>query len=757
MDQHFLPSFINEFNSEQVSVTLNLVRYPNLVNGMKSNDPSISSESTDNSFFPSDPNLTGYHASPSTFSTDEDSPLDESDFSGTVLRYINQMLMEEDMEAKPCMFHDSLALQAAEKSFYEVMGEKYPSSSTQHHLQNDPIVDISDDNLSCSFSDYSNGGNYSSITSNSTNSNWSNADVTQYTPSIFQTAFPANFVFQSSSISPMTNRSSFTNSRNGTVGSFMTKSSESSLLSKSESVLQFERGVEEASKFLPKDNPLIIDLESNTFSPTFRKNQQLEMEIKTEKGDEKLLPTYSRGRKNHEREDETYLEDGRSNKQSAVYVDENELSELFDKVLLGTGCRGNGTCNENHLNSQNMNVQQNEESNKSGNGKTRGKKQSKKKEVVDLRTLLILCAQAVSSDDRTTSNQLLKQIRQHSSYLGDGSQRMANYFADALEARLSGTGTQLYTALSSKRTSAADMVKAYQMYLSACPFKKLAIIFANHSILGLAKDVETLHIIDFGIRYGFQWPALIYRLSKRPGGPPNLRITGIELPQSGFKPAERVQETGCRLARYCERFNVPFEYNAVAQKWETIKVDDLKIRKDELVVVNCLVRFRNLLDETVVVNSPRDAVLSLIRKINPNVFIHAIVNGCYNAPFFVTRFREALFHYSSTFDMLDTNVARKDPMRLMFEKEFFGREIMNIIACEGCERIERPETYKQWQVRDMRAGFRQLPLDKQLMDKLKGKLRSTYHSDFMLNEDGNWMLQGWKGRIIYASSCWVPV
>ncbi|KAF7805443.1 scarecrow-like protein 14 [Senna tora] len=693
--------------------------------------------SMDSSFFPSE-----NYASPSTFSTDEDSPLDEIDFSGTVLRYINQMLMEEDMQEKPCMFHDSLALQAAEKSFYEVIGEKYPSSSTQHYLQNYHNVD---DNVSGRFSDFS-----SADTSKSNDSQLSNAHVTGYNkPSIFETAFPANFVFQSNPISSaqasIANRSSYTNSQNGTVGSFMTESLESSLLSKSESVLQFERGVEEANKFLPKDNPLIINLESNTFSPPFRRNQQ--MGIKTEKSDREHLLSYSKGSKNHEREDETYLEDGRSNKQSAVYVDDHDLPELFDKVLLGTGCgkdeRPMCISSENRQSGPgpDMNVQQNEESNKSHNGKARVKKQNKKKEVVDLRTTLILGAQAVSSDDRITSNELLKQIRQHSSPLGDGSQRLAHCFANALETRLAGTGTQIYTALSSKRTSAADMLKAYHMYLSACPFKKLAIIFANHTILSLAKGVETLHIVDFGIRYGFQWPALIYRLSKQPGGPPKLRITGIELPQPGFKPAERVQETGCRLARYCERFNVPFEYNAIAQKWETIKVEDLKIKENELVIVNCLVRFKNLLDETVVLNSPRDAVLNVIRQINPNVFIHTSVNGCYNAPFFVSRFREALFHYSSMFDMLDSNVGREDPMRLMFEKEFFGREVMNIVACEGCERIERPETYKQWQVRNMRAGFRQVGLDKQLINKLRGKLTSAYHSDFMLNEDGNWMLQ----------------
>ncbi|KAJ7947631.1 Scarecrow-like protein [Quillaja saponaria] len=711
---------------------------------------------------PSNSDVSGKSAPFSTNSTDEEnSPSSDNDFSGTVLKYINQMLMEEDMEEKPCMFHDPLALQAAEKSLYEVIGEKYPSSPNQHHVYHSIYnVESPDDNVSAgSFSGYGSIGSYSTGTTNSSDSPWNSVDLVEDKPSAFETSFPANFIFESTSKSSpqssMKLTNGFTNSGTELVGSSITELLDLNWLSESQSVLQFRRGMEEASKFLPKDNQLIIDMEKNTFFPASNKKVS-EVVIKTERDEQGHLPNEPRGRKNHDREDDAGLEDGRSNKQSALYVEENELSDFFDKVLLGR--EENHTCisSENYRNGRDRKVQKNGNSNGSSGGKTRVKKQGNKKEVIDLRTLLSLCAQAVSSDDRRTANELLRQIRQHSSTSGNGSQRLASCFANALEARLAGTGTHIYTALASKRTSAAAIIKAFQVYISACPFRKLAIIFADHTILHLAEKAETLHIIDFGILYGFQWPALIYRLSKRHGGPPKLRITGIELPQRGFRPAEGVQETGRRLARYCERFNVPFEYNGIAQKWETIKIEDLNIDKNEILVVNSLFRFRHLLDETVVLNSPRDAVLSLIRKMNPSIFIQALYSGSYNAPFFLTRFREALFHYSSLFDVLETNIAHEDSMRSMFEKEFLGREVMNIIACEGSERIERPETYKQSQVRHMRAGFRQLPLDRELMKKLQCKLRGGYHDDFMLDEDGHWMLQGWKGRILYTSSCWIP-
>ncbi|PNX66852.1 SCARECROW-like protein 14-like [Trifolium pratense] len=66
---------------------------------------------------------------------------------------------------------------------------------------------------------------------------------------------------------------------------------------------------------------------------------------------------------------------------------------------------------------------------------------------------------------------------------------------------------------------------------------------------------------------------------------------------------------------------------------------------------------------------------------------------------------------------------------------------MNVVACEGLERVERPETYKLWQVRNTKAGFKQLPLDSELMAKLRTMFKQWYHRDFDFDEDNNWMLQ----------------
>jgi len=520
----------------------------------------------------------------------------EHEESSTVLGSINQFLMEEDFEKEYTMFQDSFTLQLTEKSFHDVIAHTpLPPPTT------------------------------------------ATAAATTTLPSS---------ISSSSSIRHQQNYN-FVDSPNFSDSSFSSGSTSSFELEPVIETYNYNYNTFPLPNTLPIPPNFVSQFDSTVF-PSFNNALSHEV-IKTESFEEEHFLNVS------QKESEQ------------VYVDDNsELPELFDKLLvLGTKVKKGPL--------QNTSFQKNDELSNRFYGYRR---QRSYEEVVDLRTLLMLCAQSISCNDISNANQLLNEIKKHSSPTGDGTQRLAHFFGNALEARLAGTGSQIYRALSSQKKSAADMARAYQVYSSACPFEKLAIMFSNNAIFNVAKETESLHIIDFGVGYGFKWPGLIHRLSKRSGGPPKLRITGIDLPNL----LEKVNGTGLRLATYCERFGVPFDFNGIAKNWESIKVKDLKIRKSEFVAVNCYFKFENLLDETVASENPRGAVLDLIKKANPNIFVHSIVNGSYDAPFFVTRFKEAVFHYSALFDMLDNNnVEREDPNRLMFEEEFWGKDIMNVI------------------------------------------------------------------------------
>ncbi|KAI3878567.1 hypothetical protein MKX03_006036 [Papaver bracteatum] len=649
------------------------------------------------------------------------SQVDEINFPDAVLKYINQMLMEESNEETNFIFQEgSLALQFAEKPFYEILGEEYPTSSPD----NNSSENAAETSWIGEFGAYE-------LLANNTQS------------------VPSDCTFQAAPQLSYNLPNSINSAAEGPVESRMSKVQVPDVHSESESIWQFRKGVEEANKFLPDDNNLIINLERNVFFYGESKKEGGEagdVVVELDKDVRQISSNGSRKKKNVHREDIDL--EGQSNKQLAAVQ-----TAMFDMVLL---CNGENGEKANSVLRESLKIETSKNSHQNG-GRPRSKKQVGKRDLVDLQTLLIRCAQAVAAGDGMTASELLKQIRQHSSPYGDGSQRLAHCFAYGLEARLAGSGSQIYSTLPHKTPSAADLLKAYQLFMVALPFQKISNLFASQTIGHLAENATALHVIDFGILYGLQWPCLIRQLSKRKGGPPKLRITGIELPRPGFRPAERVEETGRRLRDYAEELNVPFEYRGIAQRWETIQLEDLKINKDELLVANCMYRARNLLDESVILDSPRDAVLNLIRKMNPRIFVHGIVNGTYNSPFFVTRFREALFHFSSMFDALETIVPQENPERIFIERNFLGKEAFNIIACEGSERVERPETFKQWQLRNIKAGFMQLPLNTDIMKKAKEQARLYYHKDFVIDEDSRWLLLGWKGRIILAISSWRPL
>ncbi|KAF0919391.1 hypothetical protein E2562_029338 [Oryza meyeriana var. granulata] len=714
---------------------------------------------------------------------------DSEAFSDIVLGYINRMLMAEDIDEKfehyPVNADDLLA---AEKPFLEILADQSPYSgvSSVESPDGSSVANSCNSLSPCNCSSASDGPG---AVPQTPVLEFPTAAFLQ-TPQLYGDLIPQGGMVESSGAWPydptdfyqlqtnlvseklLSQSSSFASSNGSSVTfseGFESLLSPAGVLPdvglndfvvQSQQAMQFHRGLQEASRFLPDESKLVIDVDKlysedggSRFLGEVRQEKKL-VKVKTEAAD--VEAAVHRGKK-HFYGDDLDAEEGRCSKHSAPGFDTDHLvREMMDKVLL---CNGE-TCSKGVK--ELREALQHDVAKHSGgghgkgssHGKGRGKKQPKK-EVVDLETLLIHCAQSVATDDRRSATELLKQIRQHAHEKGDGDQRLAHCFANGLEARLAGTGSQIYKTYTITRLPCTDVLKAYQLYLAACPFKKISHYFANQTIMNAVEKAKKVHIVDYGIYYGFQWPCLIQRLSNRPGGPPKLRITGIDTPQPGFRPAERTEETGRYLSDYAQTFNVPFEFQAIASRFEAVRMEDLHIEEDEVLIVNCMFKFKNLMDESVVAESPRNIVLKTIRKMNPHLFIHGVVNGSYNAPFFVTRFREALFHYSAIFDMLETNIPRDNEQRLLIESALFSREAISVISCEGLERMERPETYKQWQVRNQRAGFKQLPLNQDMMKRAREKVK-CYHKDFIIDEDNRWLLQGWKGRILFALSTWKP-
>lgn len=393
-------------------------------------------------------------------------------------------------------------------------------------------------------------------------------------------------------------------------------------------------------------------------------------------------------------------------------------------------------------------------------GKARSSR-DRDQEFVDINALLLQSAQAVGAGNMKRAMDELKKVRQHASPYGNGAQRLAYYFAEAMDARFSDTGWQLYLGLLRRRPSSSEILKATAKYMASCPFVKASHYFINQTILNVAKGASIVHILDLQIT-GFQYPSLFQALAARPGGPPQVHLIGVGFPHYSMMPArtelvlEGVEKTGRQLSDYAASCRVPFEYTPWAGSREDLRMQDFVSpdrKTGEIFVVVSAYLLRYVMDDLLDSPSGRSKLLKEGRDINPDVYIQGIVTGSYSTPFFPRRFREALFHFESVFDMLDTFIEGENTDRLVFESEILGKAILNIVACEGKEVADRIHRYKHWQAVTEEVGFEQLPLDEEIYNNVQVMLK-TWHKEYTVAEDSQYLLMGWKGRMLHAMSTW---
>lgn len=75
-------------------------------------------------------------------------------------------------------------------------------------------------------------------------------------------------------------------------------------------------------------------------------------------------------------------------------------------------------------------------------------------------------------------------------------------------------------------------------------------------------------------------------------------------------------------------------------------------------------------------------------------------------PGFPERVDRAMWHYGAVFRALDALCPDDPRSREIIERMFFGREIVNVTAAEGRERVERHDLWSGWRERLIRAGLR---------------------------------------------------
>ncbi|KAK7279704.1 hypothetical protein RJT34_24761 [Clitoria ternatea] len=397
--------------------------------------------------------------------------------------------------------------------------------------------------------------------------------------------------------------------------------------------------------------------------------------------------------------------------------------------------------------------------------------QHRRKGVVEdgsgLPLIHLLLSTATSVDDNNFDSSLenLTDLYQTVSLTGDSVQRVVAYFTDALSAKLLTRKSPFYDMLMEEPTSEEEFLAFTDLY-RVSPYFQFAHFTANQAILESFEREEernnkALHVIDFDVSYGFQWPSLIQSLSEKAtsGNRISLRITGFG------KSLKELQETESRLVSFSKGFgNLVFEFQGLLRGSRVI---NLRKKKNETVAVN-LVSYLNTLSCFMKVSD----TLGFVHSLNPSVVVLVEQEGGRGTPrSFLSRFTDSLHYFAAMFDSLDDCLPLESAERLRIEKKVLGKEIKSMLNYdvdgEDCPKYERMET---WKARMENHGFVATKISSKCMIQAKLLLKMRTHycplqfeeeggGGFRVSErdEGRAISLGWQNRFLLTVSAWQSV
>ncbi|KAE8671554.1 Scarecrow-like protein 28 [Hibiscus syriacus] len=367
--------------------------------------------------------------------------------------------------------------------------------------------------------------------------------------------------------------------------------------------------------------------------------------------------------------------------------------------------------------------------------------------------LLTACVEAIGSNNIAAINHFIAKLGDIASPRGSAISRLTAYYTEALALRVTRLWPHIFHITTPRELDRFDDDNgtALRLLNQISPIPKFVHFTSNEILLRAFEGKDRVHIIDFDIKQGLQWPSLFQSLASRTNPPSHVRVTGIG------ESKQELNETGYRLSGFAEALNLPFEFHPVVDRLEDVRLWMLHVKEKETVAVNCAFQLHKTLYDGNG-GALRD-FLGLIRSTNPTVVIMAEQEAEHNVHSLEARVANSLRYYSAIFDSIDSSLPMESPVRIKVE-EMFAREIQNIISCEGSDRVERHESFEKWRKLMEEGRFRCMGITEREVVQSQLLLKMYYCEKYKVKkegQDGGALTLSWLDQPLYSVSAWTPI
>ncbi|KAF2573089.1 hypothetical protein F2Q70_00003014 [Brassica cretica] len=379
------------------------------------------------------------------------------------------------------------------------------------------------------------------------------------------------------------------------------------------------------------------------------------------------------------------------------------------------------------------------------------------------RQTVLEIATAIAEGKTEIASEILARVSQTPSQRRNSEEKLVDFMVTALRSRInpaesSAPATELY---------GKEHIISTQLLYELSPCFKLGFMAANLAILDASgnnnDDGTSFHVIDFQIGEGGQYVNLLHALSTRRSGknPLVVRITAVTNISDGFSVAghrgeERLKTIGDRLSELSDRLGISLKFNVVAGlRLSDLSRESLGCDPDEPLAVNLAFKLYRVPDESVCMENPRDELLRRVKGLNPSVVTLVEEEMNSNTAPFLGRVSESCACYGALLDSVESTVPSSNSDRAKVE-EGIGRKLINAVACEGIDRVERCEVFGKWRMRMSMAGFELMPLSEKIAESMKSRLSNgnRVHPGFTVKEENGGVCFGWMGRTLAVASAW---